>query len=72
MASTLKNPKEGIMGVIPSPIFDIIEPAHSVFPILRVTLGLANCFLKDFLDFVDLNLEDAPVVVGPEEENRSS
>jgi len=50
-------------GVKRSMLIDCIELERYVFPVLHVTLGLANRLLKDMIDYADLVVEDTPEVL---------
>jgi hypothetical protein len=48
-------------GVKRSMLIDCIEIERCVFPVLHVTLGLANRLrLKDMIDYADVVVEDTP------------
>jgi hypothetical protein len=50
-------------GVKSSMLIDCIELERYVFPVLHVTLGIANRLLKDMIDYADLVVEDTPEVL---------
>jgi hypothetical protein len=45
------------------PQLDCVELERYIFPVLQVTLGLANCLLKDTVDYADLVVEKMPLVL---------
>jgi hypothetical protein len=47
-------------GVKSSMLIDCVELERCIFPLLHVTLGLANRLLKDVIDCSDLVVEDTP------------
>jgi hypothetical protein len=50
-------------GVKRSMLIDCIEIERYIFPVLHVTLGLANRLLKDMIDYADVVVEDTPEVL---------
>jgi hypothetical protein len=50
-------------GVKSYPQLDCIELERFIFPVLHVTLGLANRLLKDTVDYADLVVEKTPQVL---------
>ena len=49
-------------GVKSYPLLDCIELKRYIFPVLHVTLGLANRLLKHTVDYADLVVEKTPQV----------
>ena len=45
------------------PQLDCVELERYIFPVLHVTLGLANRLLKDTVDYADLVVERTPIVL---------
>jgi hypothetical protein len=63
VASTLNPTKKTENGVKSYPQLDCVEQERYMFPVLHVTLGLANRLLKDTVDYVDLVVEKTPPVL---------
>ena len=61
-ASLINTSKTQNQVKISMPI-DCIELEIYIFPVLHVTLGLANRLLKDMINYSDLVLEDTPEVM---------
>ena len=58
--ATTKRTENGVKGY---PLLDCVELERYIFPVLHVTLGLANRLLKDTIDYADLVVEKTPQAV---------
>jgi hypothetical protein len=59
----MNEPSKTENGVKSYPQLDCIELERFIFPVLHVTLGLANHLLKDTVDYADLVVEKTPQVL---------
>lgn len=70
VAASLNATKASENGVKSHPLLDCIELERYIFPVLHVTLGLANRLLKDTIDYADLVVERTPEVLKEARENQ--
>jgi hypothetical protein len=63
VAASLNDERTTENGVKSYPQLDCIELERFIFPVLHVTLGLANRLLKDTVDYADLVVEKTPQVL---------
>ena len=63
VAGTITPEKRSENGVKSYPQLDCVELERYIFPVLHVTLGLANRLLKDTVDYADLVVEKTPQVL---------
>ena len=63
MAGTINPSKKSENGVKSYPQLDCVELERYIFPVLHVTLGLANRLLKHTVDYADLVVERTPPVL---------
>jgi hypothetical protein len=63
VAGTITPTKRSQNGVKTYPQLDCVELERYIFPVLHVTLGLANRLLKHTIDYADLVVERTPEVL---------
>ncbi len=63
VAGTITPTKKSKNGVKGYPQLDCVELERYIFPVLHVTLGLANRLLKHTIDYADLVVERTPPVL---------
>jgi hypothetical protein len=63
VAGTITPTKRSQNGVKNYPQLDCVELERYIFPVLHVTLGLANRLLKHTIDYADLVVERTPEVL---------
>jgi hypothetical protein len=63
VAGTINPSKRSENGVKSYPQLDCVELERYIFPVLHVTLGLANRLLKHTVDYADLVVERTPPVL---------
>ena len=63
VAGTITTEKRSENGVKSYPQLDCVELERYIFPVLHVTLGLANRLLKHTSDYADLVVERTPEVL---------
>jgi hypothetical protein len=63
VAGTITPTKRSQNGVKNYPQLDCVELERYIFPVLHVTLGLANWLLKYTIDYADLVVERTPEVL---------
>jgi hypothetical protein len=63
VTSSLNDTKNTENGVKCIPQLDCVKLERYIFPVLHVTLGLANWLLKDTVDYANLIVEKTPQVL---------